>query len=159
LVKGVYQIDPYHAQFEKEYADLLGKFDTVCALNVLEHSAADSRAVANYKQFLQRGGHLILVLPASTALYHENDEGFNHWWTHNQKNVVKLLTKDFQIRKIQFFKVLGHVGWYLSGLFLQDKLLSKNASLFQQNVPLFSGVDEVIFHRTGLSVIAIAQKK
>ena len=143
-----------------KHSELLGKFNTVFYLNALEHFPANSKAVANCKKLLRSGGYLILMLPVSTALYQESDEGFDEWRRINRKNIKQLLTIDLEILKTQFFKVLGHVGWYLSGKYLHTKInhLDKRG-MYHEKVPLFLGVDEIVFHRTGLSAIVVAKKK
>lgn len=160
LIKGVYRINPRLKEFSTVYEDMLGEFDTLVALNVFENSSIDKIDIAAYKQLLRKGGHLMLVTPASAALYRELGEGFDHWQRYNWIAIRKLLTNDFGIMKMQFFKVMGHVGWYLSKLFLRNEILqAKTSSLYQQNVPLFLGVDEVVFHRSGLLILTIAKKK
>jgi len=155
LVKGIYKINPLNENFETKYPEILGRLDTVFYLNTLGHFPTDSKVIGNCKKLLRTGGYLMLLIPVSTAIYQESDEeGYEAWRNINLKNIRQLLTNDFEIRKTHFFKVLGHVGWYL-----YNKIIpSKKASIYHEKVPLFLGVDEIVFHRTGLSVIVIAKK-
>jgi SAM-dependent methyltransferase len=159
-VQGVHQIDLGHPNFERAYSSLLGSFDTVFALNVVEHIQNDQVAVANAKKLLRNGGYLIVLVPAYKALYNELDEGLEHWRRYNRKTLKSLLTKDFDIVKTQYFNLAGIAGWFLSGSILHHKTLPAGSlKLYNKLVPLFRMADEIVFHRIGLSVIAIGKKK
>ncbi len=160
MVRGVYQIDLAHGSFETVYAGLMQGFDTVFALNVVEHIYNDELAITNAKQLLRKRGHLIVLVPAYTALYNGLDMGLEHWRRYNRESLKKLLSKDFEILKTQYFNLAGIVGWFLSGSVLKnDKLPSKQLSLYDKLVPLFRVADAMTFNQVGLSVIAVGRKK
>lgn len=159
MVRGVYQIDLGHPGFENEYAELLGKFSTVFALNVVEHIPNDKLAIANAKLLLRTRGHLIVLVPAYTALFNGLDQGLDHWRRYNRESLKKLLSKDFEILKTQYFNLAGIVGWWLSGSVLKkQELPSGQLSLYNKLVPLFRVADAMTFHQVGLSVIAVGRK-
>lgn len=158
-VKGIYQLDLANSSFKSAYASLLGRFDTVFALNVVEHIPNDKLAIANAKLLLRRGGHLVVLVPAYTALYNGLDQGLEHWRRYNRHSLKKLLSKDFEILKTQYFNLAGIVGWFLSGSVLKKATLpSAQVSLYDKLVPLFRIADTMTFNQVGLSVIAVGRK-
>jgi SAM-dependent methyltransferase len=160
MVRGIYQMDLALEDFEMEYADLLESFDTVFALNVMEHIANDRRAVTNAKKLLNKNGHLILLVPAYTALYNGLDIGLEHWRRYNRQSLKKLLSNDFEIVMTQYFNLAGILGWLLTGSILKKQTLPPGQlRLYDKLVPLFRATDAMTFQQIGLSVIAIGKKK
>ncbi len=160
MVRGIHQVDLAHSDFGTKYSHLLKKFDTVFALNVIEHIANDKLAIENAKQLLRKGGHLIVLVPAYTALYNGLDQGLEHWRRYNRKSIKELLSKDFEIMKTKYFNMAGLIGWFLSGsIFKKSILPSGQLSLYDKLVPIFRVTDAMTFHHVGLSVIAVGRKK
>jgi 2-polyprenyl-3-methyl-5-hydroxy-6-metoxy-1,4-benzoquinol methylase len=84
-LKGIRSIDLALPDFEQRYAGLLESFDTVVALNVIEHIKEHERAIANCKKLLKPGGHLVVLVPAFQSLYNSFDEELGHWLRYNAK--------------------------------------------------------------------------
>ncbi len=160
MIRGIRSIDLGHADFENQYAELLGRFSTVFALNVVEHICNDKLAIANAKLLLRTRGHLIVLVPAYTALYNGLDKGLDHWRRYNRESLRKLLSNDFEILKTQYFNLAGIVGWWLSGTVLKKQELPLGQlEVYDRLVPLFRIADAITFNQVGLSVIAIGRKK
>jgi len=160
LVRGIYQLDLVHAAFEKNYSQLLNSFDTVFALNVVEHIADDKQAIANARSLLAPGGRLIILVPAYQALYNGIDRGLDHYRRYTRKSIKHLLSDGFDILSTQYFNLAGVFGWFVSGTVLQKKSLTAGPlHLYNKLVPLFRVADALTFHQVGLSVIAVGRKK
>ena len=158
-VKGIFHIDPLQEGFETANAELLGSFDTVIALNLVEHSPINKIAVYNLNELLIPGGYLIAWLPVYTALYMELDQGFNHWHKYNKESVKKMLPKSFVIIKMRYFNLIGIVGRFLSGYRLRENTDPlEQPTMFHELVPLFQ-IEDLAFGQKGLSTIVIAQKQ
>src|ERR1700733_12268892 len=54
--QGVFELDLSLTDFNLQYPGLLGKYDTVIALNVIEHIENDSLAIQNARLLLRPGG-------------------------------------------------------------------------------------------------------
>ena len=63
-LKGIHQIDFSVKNPEERYPDLVGKFDTVFALNVVEHIEDHQQALINANTFLRSGGNVVILVPA-----------------------------------------------------------------------------------------------
>jgi len=126
----------------------------------VEHIPNDKLAIANAKLLLRTRGHLIVLVPAYTALFNDLDEGLDHFRRYNRESITKLLNKDFEILNTQYFNLAGIVGWWLSGSVMKNKKLSSGQlSLYDKLVPLFRVADAMTFKQVGLSVISIGRKK
>jgi 2-polyprenyl-3-methyl-5-hydroxy-6-metoxy-1,4-benzoquinol methylase len=60
-LQGIYTLDLSNPDFKTKYAHLLNKFDTVIALNVIEHIPDDLAAVKNAKALLREKGKLTIL--------------------------------------------------------------------------------------------------
>jgi len=148
LLRQIMRIDLRHPDFETKYSDLLGKFSTLVALNIMDHAPNDQRAISNAKLLLRDRGHLIMALPAHTALYNGLDETLDHWKIENQKGLQRLLSRDFKFMGNHYFNLVSIVGWWLSG----------SNSRKDRAVSIFRVEDTNLFKLMGLSVIVAGRK-
>jgi SAM-dependent methyltransferase len=156
----VVQLDIAHPDFANQYASYLGKFDTVVALNVIEHISDDQLALENCRLLLKSGGDLIILVPAYQALYNRFDVELQHYRRYNRRTLKSFFKKgDFSVTHIQYFNMMGISGWYLYGTVLKRKLISRKLmSSYNKLVPFFKILDKISFNSLGLSVIAVGKK-
>lgn len=159
-VKGIYQIDLVEPDFEIRYVDLLSKFDTIFALNVVEHIKDDQKAISNCKKLLAPGGHLIILVPAWQLLYNGFDRELEHFRRYTKKTVRSLFkSQDLKIITTWYFNLAGILGWFVSGTLLRKKTLpGGQIDFYNKLVPIFRLADKITFNQLGLSVIIIGQK-
>jgi len=160
LQNKILPIDLVHPDFEIEYQHLVGKFDTVFSLNVIEHIEDDLQAVANCKKLLRTGGKLITLMPALQSLYNNFDKELFHFRRYNRKTMRALFEKnDMRVIKTFYFNSGGIVGWFISGSILKNKIIPANQmKVFDKMVPLFRLTDKLLMKSVGLSVICVGQK-
>ena len=157
-LRSVYQIDFSLPDFDSRYPDLLNCFDTVIALNVVEHIEQDLRAVQNAKKLLRNQGTLIILVPAGPSLYNRFDRELGHYKRYTKTMVSGLLTTSglTQIHA-NYFNFGGILGWWFSGAVLKKKIIPlSQLKLYNQLVPIFRMIDQLVAHTAGLSVIAVA---
>ena len=160
LIEGVYQIDLVDPAFETTYSHLLGTFDTVFALNVVEHIEDDRQAVANCYKLLAPGGHLVLLMPAYPALYNGFDKGLGHYRRYTRRTMRELLATRFEVIKTWHFNLAGILGWLFFGSLLRGKNITKwQMRTYDRFVGLFRLADKITFRRIGLSVIGAGKKR
>lgn len=153
-------LDLVHPDFDNTYSDLLSQFDTVFALNVVEHIGDDHQAVSNGYKLLKPGGKLILLMPAYQALYNNFDRELHHFRRYNRSEMIQLLGRSgFCNISSFYFNAAGIPGWILSGRILKYKTIPQGQmNLFDKLVPLFRLVDRLLMKKTGLSVIGVGEK-
>ncbi|MDQ3050143.1 MAG: class I SAM-dependent methyltransferase [Bacteroidota bacterium] len=153
-------LDLVHPQFEEEYAALLGSFDTVFALNVIEHIENDSLAIANCHKLLKKGGTLIILVPAFQALYNLFDKELFHFKRYRSADLNQLFISNSLIPiKSFYFNAGGIPGWFVSGNLQKNKTIPPSQMrMFDKLVPVFKLLDKILLNKIGLSVICVGKK-
>lgn len=159
-LKNLFCLDFAEKDLEQKYPHLIGQFDTVFALNVLEHVPDHEQSIRNCYKLLKPKGKLVILVPAFQTLFNKFDVALEHQRRYTLKTLKKvMLIPGFRPIHSQYFNVAGILGWYVSG-----KLMSKNAipggqmRLYDQLVPLWKVVDWTLGSFVGLSIIMVVQK-
>lgn len=157
----VLKIDLVDIDFDTKYASLIGTFDTVFALNVVEHIKDDCKAIENCKKLLKSQGHLIILVPAYQALFNNFDVELEHYRRYTHKSLKQLIkANQLNIIKTFSFNVIGIIGWFVSGSILKKKTIPEGQmGLFNKLVPVFKLADILTLKKIGLSVICFSTKK
>lgn len=157
---GVQLIDLVLPDFDVKHKDLIGNFDTVVALNVVEHIEDDLLAIANAKKLLSKKGTLIVLVPAYQWLYNRLDKELYHFCRYTKGTLGKLFLKnDLAIKTQLYFNALGMAGWIVSGKMLRKKIIPRTQmSFYNKIVPVARLLDVTLFRQMGLSVIVVGEK-
>jgi 2-polyprenyl-3-methyl-5-hydroxy-6-metoxy-1,4-benzoquinol methylase len=157
--KGIIHLDIVHRNFEKEYQSYFSKYDTVFALNVIEHIPDDNLAIRNCQSLLKSVGKLIILAPAYPQLFNNFDQGLEHYRRYTKKSLNLLISKNnFSIIKSQYFNAVGILGWYISGKLQGNTSIPKDQmKLYDNLMPVVRIIDVSLLNKVGLSVITIAQ--
>ncbi|HMS64998.1 MAG TPA: class I SAM-dependent methyltransferase [Ignavibacteria bacterium] len=153
-IKNVDLIDP---EFDIKHKDLLNSFDTVFALNVVEHIQDDTLAISNCKKLLTNNGNLIILVPAFQTLYNSFDKSLEHYRRYNKESLNKLFQQNnIKIIHDQYFNLMGILGWFISGKVQKNTTFPQGQmDLYNTLVPVFKIIDKVILNQAGLSVITV----
>lgn len=157
---GIQPIDLAVVNFEERFHDLLECFDTIVALNVVEHIQNDAQAIANCKKMLKPGGHLIVLVPAYRWLYNQLDVELGHYVRYQAGSLKKLLrSQQLEIMALRYFNAVGIFGWMINGRIFRKKLIPRGQlQIFNKLVPLIKFVDSITLRSIGLSVLSVARK-
>ncbi|MBL8936091.1 MAG: methyltransferase domain-containing protein, partial [Archangium sp.] len=155
----VVSIDLVHARFADVYAHHLGTFDTVFALNVVEHIADDVRALENCRRLVKPGGNVVILVPAYKWLHNELDVQLGHYRRYTRKTLVEAFSRaGLEVTNTQYFNAVATLGWAVTGgLFSRPEIPKAEATLFDRLVPLWKLADRLLARRAGLSVIAVGR--
>ena len=156
----VFKLDLAAENFETTYKDRLGSYDSIFALNVVEHIEDDVLAIKNAKKLLKTDGHLIILVPAYNWLYNSFDLALEHYRRYTRKTLNKLLSSaEFKIIHNQYFNAFGMLGWFVSGKILKKKSIPRNQmELYDRLIFIAKTIDKINFNSFGLSVISIGKK-
>ena len=156
----IVQLDLVDPDFENKYSKFIGKFDTVFALNVVEHIEDDMLAIANCRKLLKDGGTLIILVPAYQWLYNNFDKELYHFRRYVKKSLSRLFIENkFKIVRAMSFNAFGILGWFVTGSVLKKKIIpSGQMKFYNKLVPMFKLLDNILFKRIGLSVIVVGKK-
>jgi len=157
---GVTKINLTDPDFDSKYKDIFNTFDTVFALNVIEHIEDDFAAIKNSYKLLKKNGHLLILVPSYQHLYNQFDVGLGHY----RRYTLSSLARIFQMNKLkiigkQYFNFIGLFGWFFSGSILKKRQVPVGqVKIFNRLVPLFKIIDLATFNRIGLSTIVVGEK-
>ena len=160
-LKEVITMDIVDPDFDRKYSGFFGSFDTVFALNVVEHIADDRLALKNCKKLLKKGGHLIILVPAFQTLFNHFDTALGHF----RRYTVKTLHPVFEANELtvvhrQYFNLIGILGWWVSGSLLRKKVIPEGQmKLYNFFVPVFRIIDKISNKWLGLSVIMVGESE
>lgn len=159
-LQGIRKIDIMHPDFDNEYKDLLDTFDTVFAINIIEHIENDHLAIKNCRKLLLNHGNLIILVPAYQALYNRFDKELKHFRRYSKAELKAfMLSENLKINHIRYFNFMGILGWWFSGSILKKKTIpAGQMKLFNFLVPVFKVIDKITGNRIGLSLIISATK-
>lgn len=158
--RGISQLNLADDNFDVAHSGLLGKFDTVFSLNVLEHIDDHYTAVANANKLLKPGGRLITLVPAYPVLFCRFDQELGHFRRYTRKSLKQVFSDNGnKTEKIFHFNLAGIGGWLIFGkLFGSKQINHGEMNLFNRLVPVFKFFDLISFRRLGLSIIIVASK-
>ncbi len=153
-------VDLVHSDFSKKYESLSGVYDTVFALNVVEHIENDSQAIQNARQLLKPGGKLIILVPAFQSLYNSFDRELHHYRRYRRKNLEQLFRSNhLTVLKSFYFNAGGIPGWFVSGTIQKNRIIPAfQMRTFDKLVPLFKILDFLFLKKIGLSVVCVGTK-
>ncbi|MBR9915900.1 MAG: class I SAM-dependent methyltransferase [Algicola sp.] len=157
---GTEVMDLTDPNFDQKFAQHLGQYDTVFALNVIEHIYDDVLAVANCKKLLKQGGQLIVLVPSYQKLYNGFDKELGHYRRYTIPLLREVFQKNhFKIIHKQYFNFIGIFGWYVTGSLLKKETIpSGQMALYNTFVPIFKVIDKVLLNLAGLSTIVVGKK-
>jgi SAM-dependent methyltransferase len=159
-LKGIQLLDLSDKNLEKNYPELIGAFDTIFALNVVEHIPDHEQAMKNTLKMLKKGGKVVILVPAFQWLYNGFDKQLDHQRRYTQESLRNLLEGNgFDVIHAQYFNVMGVLGWFFSGNILRKKNIpTGQMKLFNELVPLWKVFDFFTQKIMGLSVIQVGVK-
>ena len=107
--KAIEELSKKQIKTYKKIEDVKDSIECIISLNVLEHIENDNKTVADFYNFLPKGGKLLLYLPASNIVWTDLDNKVNHKRRYQKKDLKKLLTSNnFEIEQLYF---VDFIGW------------------------------------------------
>jgi SAM-dependent methyltransferase len=154
-MKGIYRIDFSDKQLAIKYPELIEQFDTVFALNVVEHIEDHLQALKNARLLLKKGGNVVILVPAFQSLFNGFDRQLGHYRRYTESSLKNLLeAADFDVVHTRYFNFIGALGWYFSGNILKKKMIPEGQmKLYDTLVPVWKVVDLFTRRMAGISVI------
>ena len=158
--KGTYHLDLSDKNIESNHPELIGKFDTIFALNVVEHIPDHIQTIKNAHKLLRENGRLIILVPAFQTLFNQFDVQLEHQRRYTKKSLKALIsTNGFEVIHSQYFNFIGILGWFVSGKILRKKMIPEGQmKLYNTLVPIWKMIDFFTNSFAGLSVIQVGKK-
>jgi SAM-dependent methyltransferase len=142
--------------------DLVGSFDTILYINVLEHIEDDQAELKIARSFLKPNGNVVIFVPALPALYGTMDEVSGHFRRYRPSELRSVLRHGHLVpRRLWFFDSVGILPYWLSYAVLRRKSLGAGSvRLYDQVIiPLSRLISRITRQRViGKNLIAIGEK-
>jgi SAM-dependent methyltransferase len=159
-VLGVEVLDLTDPGFDDRYSRHFGQFDTVFALNVVEHITDDELALNHCRKLLAKGGQVVILVPSYPKLYNRFDRELGHCRRYTKSSLFTVFSSTgFKVIHTQYFNFAGIFGWYFSGNILKNEIIpGKQMRLYEFLMPVIKNLDKIVFKRAGLSTIMVGKK-
>lgn len=157
---GIVQLDLVDPAFGSRFASHHERYNTLFALNVVEHIENDDLAIQNARSLLRPGGRMIILVPAFNFLYNGFDLNLGHHRRYSRHSLETLLERNhLEVIRSRYFNLAGIAGWFVSGkLMKKDTIPGGQMKLYNSLVPVFRWLDKISFYAAGLSVIAVGRR-
>ena len=87
------RLDQHDAQLVESLADVEGRFDYLVSFEVLEHIEHDREALAEWIEFLEPDGRLLLSVPAHKKRWGASDVSAGHFRRYERDELSALITE------------------------------------------------------------------
>lgn len=156
----IINLDIVGPSFEDYLANLNEPYDTVFALNVIEHIERDDIAIKNIYRMLKPGGKVVILVPAYQSLYNTFDKALEHYRRYTAQTMSSVISgAGFDIEKADYFNAAGIAGWWFTGSIMKKETIPQGQmKLYNALVPIFKIVDKVLMNKVGLSTVVIGRK-
>lgn len=136
------------------------KFDSILAVNVLEHVENDELAFSQLYDMLKERGTLVVLVPCHKFLYNIIDKNIGHYRRYTKNELeYKVIKTGFIIDKTFYFNSVGMIGWYLNGNLLKNpKVSGTGVKILDTVVPVLKHTERIFGKRIGLSILCYAKK-
>lgn len=137
------------------------RFDSIIAINVLEHIADDREALQHMRTLLAPNGVLCIYTPALPALFGSLDVSFGHHRRYTKQQLAALVSQaGLQIEKLLFFNLLGILPWLIVGkVFRQHSLGRTQVNIADRIlIPLARSLERIISPPIGQNLLLVARK-
>jgi SAM-dependent methyltransferase len=131
-------------------------FDTVVALNVIEHISEDVDALRCIAAMLRPGGRGLVLVPAFQALFGSLDRELGHHRRYTKATLSdRMRQAGFRIEQAFYFNIVGMVGWWLNARVRNiPRIPARQVRYFDAVVPVLR-LEQLMPLPFGQSVIAV----
>jgi len=142
-------------------ADVKDEADSCVCLNVLEHIEDDGAALRAMAGIIPRGGTIVLLLPAFSALYGPIDRNLGHFRRYKRASIIDLARgAGLEIGTLRYVNMPGFFGWWINARMLKRTAQSpRQIQVFDRYiVPLIARFERRLAPPFGQSIFAVLKK-
>ncbi len=137
-------------------------WDTLLAINVLEHIEDDGAALTAWAGLLrERRGRLALFVPARPELYSPIDRIFGHFRRYTKQDLAnRLAAAGFTVERLHYFNLAGYFAWAVNFRLLRRHNFGQGQVLLFDRLilPILHTLERrIVRPPLGQSLIAIAR--
>ena len=143
-----------------DFYDLLGGYDTVICLNVLEHIEDHDKAVRNMRSALSDSGRMIVLVPQNPARFGSLDELVGHQRRYTRKSLGDVLANNgLEVEQLFDFNRATVPGWWWNGQVRKKRSFDPTELKLVDRFTWLMRIAEPLLPWSGNSLIAVARRK
>jgi SAM-dependent methyltransferase len=136
-----------------------GRFDSVVALDVLEHIKDEHAALAGISNLLKPNGTFVLTVPAFSFLYSSYDKKIEHKRRYSAPGVRSLLGENgFRVEKVFYWNFPGIFGWLACKILNRNPVETTTNEKIDKFYRVWFKIEERVKPPFGLTIFAKARK-
>lgn len=138
-----------------------GGYDACVLVNLLEHIADDTQALAGMRRILRPGGHLLLFVPALPWLFSPLDALVGHRRRYTRAGLHRIVAAaNLAIVDLRYFDLLGVLPWWLVNTLGGKRSFDpRMARLYDRiGVPLTRAFERALRPPLGKNLILVARR-
>ena len=116
ILKKKYQNDKNITVLESQIEDVSQKFNTICHFNVLEHIKDDKEEIIHCLNKINKGGYLVILVPAHNKLYSNLDKDVGHYRRYEKYFFENLNLSNGEIVELKHMDCMGYFLYYMNKL-------------------------------------------
>jgi glycosyltransferase involved in cell wall biosynthesis/protein-L-isoaspartate O-methyltransferase len=126
-----------------DFQPMLGLFDSVVCLNVVEHVEDDLGALRNIFSALKPGGRAIILVPQDQKAFGTLDEVLGHCRRYSEAQLrARMEEAGFAVERVLHFNRVTRPGWRFNGQVLKRRSFGRfQLKVFDTLVPLWRRID------------------
>lgn len=141
--------------------DPSARFDSLIYIDVIEHIEDDRKELKSAMNFLNPGGHLVVLVPAHNFLMSPFDKTIGHYRRYNKKMLLDIVPENAEVVVHRYLDSFGLGVSLANKVFLKQNYPTRKQVLFWNNfiVPVSKRLDHVLDFNVGKSVLLICRRK
>jgi 2-polyprenyl-3-methyl-5-hydroxy-6-metoxy-1,4-benzoquinol methylase len=135
------------------------RLDTILLSNVLEHIPDDASAVRRFREILEPGGKVVMVVPALEQLFGSLDEAVGHYRRYTPASLRAVLEANgFQVESLEWMNLLGIAGWFVNGRIFRRRAMPRlQLRAYDIFAPLLARAESFVRLPIGMSLFTVAR--
>lgn len=140
--------------------DLKQQFDSLLYIDVIEHIEDDKAELERAAAMLNKGGSLLIIVPAHQSLYSPFDKLIGHFRRYSRERLKAAVPASMRIEKAYYLDSAGYFASLVNKLFLKQSMPTLKQVRFWDRfiVPVSRITDRLLGYNFGKSVLLIARK-
>jgi SAM-dependent methyltransferase len=133
------------------------QFDTILYIDVIEHIEDDAGELARAASHLNRGGHLVVLVPAHQFLFSPFDAEIGHHRRYNLRMLARLTPPGYVIHRAMMLDSLGLFASLANRILLRSAMPTPNQIAFWDDilVPISRLLDPLTLRRFGKTAVTV----
>jgi len=135
------------------------RLDSIVLSNVLEHIPDDAQAVRRFRQILNPGGKVLVLVPALPQLFGAIDEAVGHHRRYTPAALREVLEGNgFEVERMEWMNLVGIPGWFMNSRVMRRRSVPKfQLKVYDRIAPLLARAESHVKLPVGMSLFTVAR--